>query len=317
METRQKETKPYFIHAHALVEDGAIIGDRTRVWAFAHILPNAVVGADCNICDYVFIESGAVIGDRVTVKCGVQIWDGVTLEDDVFVGPNATFTNDVFPRSKHYPPEFERTIIRKGASIGANATVLSSLTVGANAMVGAGAVVLTDVPPNAIVVGNPAHITGYVSTQKTVFAESVATSSPPTLMNVKGVSVVDLPSVADLRGSLSFAQVNDHLPFEPKRYFIVYDVPSRNVRGEHAHRRLNQFLVCIKGSCAVVVDDGANRSEIILDRPTRGLHVPPLVWATEYKYTPDAVLLVLADDEYDADDYIRDYEDFQNEIKGR
>lgn len=316
MKTQQKENKPYFAHAHALVDDGAIIGDGTRVWAFAHVLPGAIVGADCNICDNVFIETGAIIGDRVTIKCGVQVWGGVTLEDDVFIGPNATFTNDNFPRSKHYPPEFERTIIRKGASIGANATVLSSLTVGANAMVGAGAVVLKDVPPNAIVAGNPAHITGYVSIQKTVFTES-ATASSSNTMNVRGVKVVDLPSVADLRGALSFAQVNDHLPFVPKRYFIVYDVPSKNVRGEHAHRRLNQFLVCIKGSCAVVVDDGENRSEVLLDRPTRGLHVPPLVWATEYKYTPDAVLLVLADDEYDADDYIRDYEDFQNEIKSR
>lgn len=150
----------YFKHPQALVESEHI-GPRTRIWAFAHVLSGAVIGADCNICDHVFIENDVRVGDRVTVKCGVQLWDGVVLEDDVFVGPNATFTNDRFPRSKQYPPEFPKTIVRSGASIGANATLLPGITIGPNAMVGAGAVVTKDVPENAIVVGNPAHIKGY------------------------------------------------------------------------------------------------------------------------------------------------------------
>jgi acetyltransferase-like isoleucine patch superfamily enzyme len=148
----------YFQHSHALVESGSI-GPRTRVWAFAHILPGAVIGEDCNVCDHVFIENDVIVGDRVTIKCGVQLWDGIRLEDDVFVGPNATFTNDSFPRSKQYPESFERTIVRRGASIGANATILSGVTIGAGAMVGAGAVVTKDVPPNVVVVGNPARVT--------------------------------------------------------------------------------------------------------------------------------------------------------------
>jgi acetyltransferase-like isoleucine patch superfamily enzyme len=150
------------VHQHALVEPGARIGPGTRIWAFAHILPGAVIGQDCNICDQTFIENDVVVGDRVTIKSGVQLWDGVTLGDDVFVGPNATFTNDPFPRSRQRPTSFPRTFVCNGASIGANATILPGLTIGEAAMVGAGAVVTKDVPPEAIVVGNPARIVGYV-----------------------------------------------------------------------------------------------------------------------------------------------------------
>lgn len=155
-------TSPTFIHPTAIVEPGATIGDGTRVWAFVHILSGARIGGDCNICDHVFIESDTLIGDRVTIKCGVQIWDGISLEDDVFVGPNATFANDMYPRSKKYPESFSKTVVQSGASIGANATILPGLNIGTGAMVAAGAVVTKDVPPNALVVGNPARIRRYL-----------------------------------------------------------------------------------------------------------------------------------------------------------
>ena len=151
-----------FVHERALVEPGAKIGDRTRVWAFAHVLGGAVIGRDCNVCDGVFVENDVVIGSRVTLKCGVQVWDGVRLEDDVFVGPNATFTNDLFPRSRQRPERFVQTHVCKGASLGANCTILAGVVVGRHAMVGAGAVVTKDVPPYAIVVGNPAKLHGWV-----------------------------------------------------------------------------------------------------------------------------------------------------------
>lgn len=150
----------YFKHSHALVETEQI-GENTRIWAFVHVLPDARIGADCNICDHVFIENDVVIGNRVTIKCGVQIWDGVRLEDDVMVGPNATFTNDQFPRSKQ-PFKLQQTLVKKGASIGANATILCGITIGEDAMVGAGAVVTKSVPARAVVMGNPARIIRYL-----------------------------------------------------------------------------------------------------------------------------------------------------------
>lgn len=148
----------YFKHTNALVEEGARIGRETRIWAFVHILPGAQIGDGCNVCDHVFIENDVIVGDRVTIKCGVQLWDGVRVEDDVFIGPNATFTNDLFPRSKQYPEKFLQTHIRRGASIGANATILAGVEVGEFAMVGAGAVVTRNVPAHAVVAGNPARV---------------------------------------------------------------------------------------------------------------------------------------------------------------
>lgn len=150
----------YFVHPNA-INESANIGSNTRIWAFVHILPEAVIGSDCNICDHVFIENDVVIGDRVTIKCGVQVWDGLRLADDVFVGPNATFTNDRFPRSKR-PFQLEYTTVGRGATIGANATILPGVTIGESAMVAAGAVVTKDVPPRALVAGNPAQIVRYL-----------------------------------------------------------------------------------------------------------------------------------------------------------
>lgn len=147
-----------FIHEKAIVDEGVIIGAQTRVWAFTHILSGAKIGADCNICEQVFIEADVVMGNRVTVKCGVQLWDGLCVDDDVFIGPNVTFANDLFPRSKCYPESFLQTHINAGASIGAGAVILPGLTIGAKAMVGAGSVVTKSVPDRAVVVGNPARV---------------------------------------------------------------------------------------------------------------------------------------------------------------
>lgn len=135
----------------------ASIGEGTSIWQFCVILAHAQIGSGCNICSHCLIENDVIVGDRVTVKCGVQLWDGLRVEDDVFIGPNVTFTNDLHPRSKQYPDGFPQTIIRKGASIGANATILPGIEIGAGAMVGAGAVVTQSVAAGRTVVGNPAR----------------------------------------------------------------------------------------------------------------------------------------------------------------
>ncbi len=302
---------PFFKHPQSIVES-QFIGDETKIWAFAHVLPGACIGRDCNICDHVFIENDVRIGDRVTIKCGVQVWDGITIENDVFIGPNVTLTNDLFPRSKQYPEKFSRTVIREGASIGANATILAGVIIGKDAMVGAGAVVTKDVPPHAVVIGNPARITSYATPSKTKESSICAPAARKTApaSTVKSVTIYSLPLITDLRGSLVFAEYGQFLPFIPKRFFMVFNVPSKEIRGEHAHKKLHQFLVCVKGACSVVVDDGKNIEEIPLDSANIGIHIPPLVWSIQYKYTQDAVLLVLASEKYEAEDYIRNYDNY-------
>lgn len=313
MSTETPRATGFFVHPQALCESTSI-GENTRVWAFAHVLPGARIGRDCNICDHVFIENDVVLGDRVTVKCGVQLWDGLRIADDVFIGPNATFSNDKHPQSKHYQTTVLETHVGRGASIGGGAAVLPGLRIGARALVGAGSVVTHDVPARAIVSGNPARIVGYVDATRR--PESAPTSfksrdgGEVMDTSVPGVTVHRLPLVNDLRGSLSAGEFLAQIPFAPKRYFVVFDVPGKDVRGEHAHRVCHQFLVCVRGSLAVVVDDGTTSEEIALDGPNLGLYLPPMVWAVQYKYSADAMLLVFASEHYDADDYIRDYDEF-------
>lgn len=138
------------------------IGPGTRVWQFCVVFKGAKIGRNCNLCAHTLIESDVVVGDNVTVKSGVFLWDGTHIEDNVFIGPNATFTNDRMPRSKVYPESFSGVVVKRGASIGANATILPGITIGMNAMVGAGAVVTRDVPDHAVVAGNPARVIRYL-----------------------------------------------------------------------------------------------------------------------------------------------------------
>lgn len=311
----QAEPRRFFLHPQGLCESSNV-GAGTRIWAFAHVLPGAVIGRDSNICDHVFIENDVVVGDRVTVKSGVQLWDGVRLGNDVFVGPNATFTNDKFPRSRQKPETFPLTDVGEGASIGANATILPGISIGRGAMVGAGAVVTDDVPPNAVVFGNPARIHGYGATRQATRGELDESSGAPRRGSVGsprlpgGARIVALSRAGDMRGSLAALEFSS-LPFSPARAFTVFGVPSAEVRGEHAHRVCQQLLVCVNGSLAVLVDDGSERGEVVLDDPSVALYLPPLIWGSQFGYSADAVLLVLASHPYDASDYIRDYDEFR------
>ena len=164
-----------FVHAKGLCESDAV-GPRTRIWAFAHVMQGAVVGADCNIGDHAFIESGARLGNRVTVKNGVLVWDGVTVEDEVFLGPNMLFTNvrNLRWALRPKPEHFLKTLVRRGAAIGAGATIVCGVTVGEMALVGAGAVVAEDVPAYALVAGNPARRVAWVCACGERLPESLA-----------------------------------------------------------------------------------------------------------------------------------------------
>jgi len=303
------------IHPTADVQTSHI-GNGTTIWQFVVILPNAKIGKGVNICAHCFIENNVSIGDNVTIKSGVQLWDGLHIADNVFIGPNATFTNDKFPRSKKYPEKFLETRIDRGATIGGGAVILPGITIGVGAMIGAGAVVTKSVPPYAIVVGCPARITGYVESSSShvnhgdMIKASLPTNDHSVLVGVGKVSLHRFKLIPDMRGALTVGEFPRDIPFHPKRFFLVFNIPSEKTRGEHAHYQCHQYLVCVKGSCAIVVDDGQKRAEILLDSPDKGIYLPPLTWGIQYKYSHDAVLLVFASDYYDASDYIRDYDEF-------
>ena len=170
-------------------------------------------------------------------------------------------------------------------------------------------------PPNAIVVGNPARIVGYVTDARQASGDGGATSAPTEGQKVRetgvrGVRLHKMPHFNDMRGALSVGDFQRDLPFEPKRYFAVFDVPTQETRGEHAHRRCHQFLICVHGTVRVLADDGSCREEFTLDSPSLGIHLPPMTWGTQYRYSRDAVLLVFASESYDAEEYIRSYDDF-------
>ncbi|RZT95246.1 transferase family hexapeptide repeat protein [Rivibacter subsaxonicus] len=230
------------------------------------------------------------------------------LEADVIVGPNAVF---VEPGSS---ADGAAAQVQRGVRIGANATIHSGITLATGAVVRPGAVVTRSVPPAAIVEGNPAVITGYVDTDQPRAGAGPAliagTPQPIEATSVRGVTVHSFPVINDLRGNLTVGEFGRQIPFHPLRYFMVFGVPNQEIRGEHAHRECHQFLVCVRGRCCVVADDGVRRVEVTLDMPSRGLHLPPMTWGIQYKYSADALLLVFASHHYDPADYIRDYGTF-------
>lgn len=300
-----------FIHPTADVQSKAI-GEGTRIWQSSVVMKGAVVGKNCNICAHTFIESDVVVGDNVCLKCGVYLWDGLRVGNDVFIGPNASFCNDRYPRAGVHDERRKllQTTIKDGASIGTGAVILPGVTIGEHAIVGAGAVVLKDVPPNAIVVGNPAHIVGYVNAEKIQIGNTSVRNIPEDVLGKTGAKIYEIPHFGDVRGDLNVLEFERILPFPVKRMFYTYNVGSTDVRGEHAHKVCEQFLIAVHGSLNVIVDNGVIREEYVLDSPSQGLHLPAGCWGVEYKHSSDCVLLVLASRGYEAEDYIRDYGEF-------
>ncbi|MET0383711.1 MAG: WxcM-like domain-containing protein [Burkholderiaceae bacterium] len=262
------------------------------------------------------VDDGAALAGGCVVKSGAHVCAGVTLERGVHVGANAAFVE--------LPGTGARaaTRVKAEAWIGANATIHAGVTIGARAVVRPGAVVTRSVPPAAIVEGNPASIVGYVGTTDHVAAPVILAAAPakrPSVQDtpVRGVTLHHFPSIPDLRGNLTVGEFDRQVPFKPLRYFMVFGVPSREIRGEHAHHECHQFLICVRGSCSVVADDGADKIEVPLDGPDRGLYLPPMTWGVQYKYSADAMLLVFASHYYDGADYIREYDEFQAAVAAR
>ena len=247
----------------------------------------AIVADDCVIPSTVIVEPGASVGPRV-----------------VFVGGKA--------------------IVRARATVEAAVVIGADVTIGQGALVRPGSVVLRSVPPNAIVEGNPAQIVGYRDTAERGSHRDIAIrdasvftgmSAPASLQLGIGRSALHLMRrVVDPRGMLTVGEFGSELPFEPRRYFLVYNVPSKELRGEHAHRQCHQFLICVNGSCHVLLDDGAKRCEVILDRRDVAVYMPPMIWGTQYRYSNDTILMVFASHHYDADDYLRTYDEFLAEV---
>ncbi len=225
----------FFKHQQAIVESDKI-GENTEIRAFTHVFPDVIIGVDCNIGTHVFIGNDVTIGDRVTIKSGTQLSGGIIIENDVFIGTNSTFSSDFFPREQQNREKSGKTIIRNGASVGANATLFPGIIVGKNAVIGAGSVVTQNVPPNAIISGNPAVKEGYVDsiTNQNRFPSQGSQESSTTTRKsiVSDVQIVKMPFIRDIRGNLTVGEYNHHLPFVPKRYFLIFDVPSKKVRGE-------------------------------------------------------------------------------------
>jgi len=265
----------------------------------------ARIGPNCHLQGYITIEAGAVLKG------------GITLIGDIMVGPDSVVEPGVCIASPRPGKALESSAIRLGQKvhIGAGTVLSAGVSIGDHAWIEPGTVVLRNIPPHAIVSGNPATISGYMddsihqgSAVTTLVARPDSLGVHPCL--VQGVTVHHFARISDLRGDLTVGEFERNVPFRPKRYFIVYDVPSTETRGEHAHKRCQQFLICVAGSVSVVVDDGTRREEVLLDRPSIGLFVPAGIWAIQYKYSGNGTLLVFVSEYYDAGDYIRNYDEF-------
>lgn len=231
--------------------------------------------------------------------------EGLIIHDTACVEPAAVILRGKSP---------DVTQVEANVFVGANATVLGGVRLGLGCRIEPGAVVHHDVPPHAIVAGNPAVLVGYVNSSSVLNNEAFVAPRPGEAvfeLLKNGASLWSLPRVRDVRGSLSVSDFGgDGVPFTPLRCFFVYDVPSSEVRGQHAHYACHQFLVAVCGSVMTMVDDGKERKEVLLDHPSKGLYMPPLTWGVQYQYSGDAVLMVLASHPYDPSDYIRDYQTF-------
>ena len=263
-----------------------------------NIAPDAAVGPNC-------VLRGAIsIGARATLGPGVCLGGAAVVAADCRIDAGVKTTEDL-PGDEGAP-----LVLGVGVQVGAGSVLRPGLEIGTGARIEPGSVVTRAVPAHAIVAGNPAVVVGFVTTEPLPTFVDGSGEDVIRSRAVAGVSFHRFPMVREPRGSLIFSEFGMEVPFVPKRYFMVHDVPPHNLRGTHARETCGELLVCVAGSINAVVDDGLAREEYVLDQPHLGLYIPPLVWATQYKHTPNAILMVFATHHYDAGDYIVDYEGF-------
>ncbi|QJB58045.1 WxcM-like domain-containing protein [Pseudodesulfovibrio sp. zrk46] len=268
---------------------------------------NVSIGDNSSVGDNVTIGSNVTIGANVVIEAGVCICDGVVFEDGCHISAGVVFTSGDGQASDLFT-------VAPNAHIGANATICQ-VSVGRHSVVKPGTVVTRKVPSNAIVCGNPAKITGYMGADIVSQSQhSIYTKDAP-YSSKTGARIYDIPRFSDMRGDLSVVEIERLLPFSVNRLFYTYNIDTELVRGEHAHIECQQFLVSVAGSVNVVCDNGKHREEFVLDNPGVGLHIPHLCWGVQYKHSKDNILLVLASHSYEAEDYIRDYDEFIKYIK--
>lgn len=273
---------------------------------YSQISNDLKCGKNCTIGNFVTIESGVTLANDIVISNGSYICSNIKIENGVYIGPNTTFLDS--------NPNASSACIHAKVKIVANA-VIYPVQIGENAVVSAGAVVTKDVPPNAIVDGNPAQIIDYVNTIKHT-PQSIPASQPGT-QSTTNAQLRSISSYSDTRGDLSVIEIEKDLPFKIKRFFYTYHIESTSIRGEHAHKECEQFLISVHGSVNVICDNGKIREEFLLDSPQKGLYLPAKCWGIQYKHSPDNVLLVCASHEYNEADYIRKYNDFLEYLKNQ
>jgi acetyltransferase-like isoleucine patch superfamily enzyme/dTDP-4-dehydrorhamnose 3,5-epimerase-like enzyme len=281
------------VHPSSLIEEGVAVHE------------TALIGPNC------YLRGRMSIGANAHLKGGLTLIGDIHVGHDAFIEPGVCIASD----ANKEPPQEGKVVVCEGAHVGAGCVLYQGVVIGRYARIEPGSVIFRNIPPYAVVSGNPAVITGYVrdtSQQRAVPITIVEKPDAPGVypFNVRGVALYQFQRIRDLRGDLTVGEFERNIPFIPKRYFVVFDVPSYETRGEHAHKRCHQFLICPSGSVSVVVDDGVSREEITLNKPNMGLLIPARVWGVQYKYSAGSALIVFASEYYDPDDYIRNYDEF-------